>query len=88
MLFDPDAGRSTEELILRKWEQEWPEPFKARVLAIADARGCSWWDVVMEAIEDMCEKMEDPAERARVLARYDAEALPFGSDPTQGGGDA
>jgi hypothetical protein len=84
MLFDPDAGRSLKEIYQRKWEQEWSEPFKARILAVAEASSCSWWEIVFEAMEHLREQLEDPIERARFEAATTARLLPFGPDPRLG----
>lgn len=81
MLFDPDAGLPIEELIQRKWDHEWSAERKARILAIAEAMGCTWWDVVMECMERYCDALEDPIEAPRIKAKWDFEEMPFGPDP-------
>jgi hypothetical protein len=37
-----------QELVLRKWEDEWHERLKAHIQRIAEEMGCTWWDIVME----------------------------------------
>ena len=42
MLFDPDAGRTTEEIIFYKWNHEWGDELKSELMQIAEKFGCSW----------------------------------------------
>jgi hypothetical protein len=37
-----------QELVLRKWEDEWDEELKSHIQRIADEMDCTWWDIVME----------------------------------------
>jgi hypothetical protein len=80
MLFDPDAGRTTEEIIQRKWD-EWTDEKRARILAVAKAEGCTWFDVVCECIEQYLDAFNDPITGQRMKARLDYAEAPCGKDP-------
>jgi hypothetical protein len=46
MLFDPDAGRSTEQIIMDKWNNEWSAEFKAQIERVHTSwtvPGSTWW---------------------------------------------
>jgi hypothetical protein len=81
MLFDPDDGRTIEEIIQRVWEQEWSAERRASILAIAEARGCTWFEVVCEGMERYLEMVKDPILGPRLQAQWEFENAPFGIDP-------
>jgi hypothetical protein len=43
-----DSDLTIQELVLRKWEDEWDERCKAHIQRIADEMDCTWCDIVME----------------------------------------
>jgi hypothetical protein len=43
-----DSDLTIQELVLRKWDDEWDERLKAHIQRIVDEIGCTWWDIVME----------------------------------------
>jgi hypothetical protein len=43
-----DSDLTIEELVLRKWDDEWDERLKAHIQRVAEEMGCTWWDIVME----------------------------------------
>ena len=86
MLFDIGDGRSLEDIIQRMWDHEWSQSFQGRVLPAGEAQGCQWFDVVMRGMEGVLDhREEDPAECARIMARWPARSIPFGPDPILGG---
>ena len=46
MLFDPDAGKSIEDIILEAWEYKITPQRRAEILAIAEESGRTWFEVV------------------------------------------
>ena len=81
MPFNPDAGRSTEEIIFYKWKHEWSEPLKARILAVAEELDCTLWDVVIECMGRYLDDLDDPIARQRITAQGEWQAAPLGKDP-------
>ena len=81
MLFDPDAGRTIEEIIQRVWEEEWTAAKRARVLAIAEATGRTWFEVVCDGMERILEMANDPIIGQRFRADWEFRRAPFGKDP-------
>ncbi len=81
MLFDPNAGWTIEDIILHQWEHEWTAERKAQIEQLAAQLGCSWWEVVMECLEILCDEWEDPIARQRLEAKWERQARPFGIDP-------
>jgi hypothetical protein len=68
MLFDPDAGKTIEEIIQHTWEHKITPAKRAEILAIAEAAGCT------------C-AANDRITGPRLKARWDFQAAPFGKDP-------
>lgn len=81
MLFDPDCERSTEEVIRRKWDHEWTEALKDRLLAIAEELGVTWYDVVVLCLDQFLRDLEDPDQGPAALAVLKMVQAPFGLDP-------
>ena len=81
MLFDPDDGRTIEEIILRYWEQVISAARKAEIEWEAIERGCSWWEVVLERMDRALEELADPIAQQRFMRRQKQRELPFGKDP-------
>jgi hypothetical protein len=52
------AGR-IQELVLRKWEDEWDERLKAHIQRIAEETGCTCWDIVMENRDLFLDEVDD-----------------------------
>jgi hypothetical protein len=82
MLFDPDAGKSLEEMILEAWEHKITPQRRAEILAIAEESGLTWFEVVCGYMQDYCEATKDPITGPRLKARLDFQQAPFGKDPT------
>jgi hypothetical protein len=78
MLFDPDAGRSTEQIIMHKWNTEWSAEFKAQIERVAHKLDCSWFEVVVACLE---QTLEDPIARHQLLRNVERRETPFGIDP-------
>jgi hypothetical protein len=81
MLFDPDMGKTIEEIIQDTWERKITPAKRAEILAIADAAGCTWFDVVCECMQETIEAANDPITGPRLKARWDFQAAPLGRDP-------
>jgi hypothetical protein len=81
MLFDPDAGRSTEEIIMYKWHKEWDAPLKAEIKRIAHKPDCSWFAVVLACLERTLEELGDPIARQQLIRNVERRETPFGNDP-------
>jgi hypothetical protein len=41
-----DSDLTIQELVLRKWEDEWDERLKTHIQRIAEEMDCTWWDIV------------------------------------------
>jgi hypothetical protein len=41
-----DYGLTIQELVLRKWEDEWDERLKTHIHRIAEEMVCTWWNIV------------------------------------------
>ena len=50
-----DSDLTIQELVLRKWDDEWDERLKSHIQRIADEMSCTWWDIVMENQEFVVE---------------------------------
>ena len=81
MLFDPDASRSTEEIIMHKWNHEWDAELKAEIVRIAHKLDGSWFDVVVACLEQTLDELKDPIVRQRLVIDMERRDAPFGNDP-------
>jgi hypothetical protein len=81
MPFNPDAGRSTEEIILHKWNHEWDAQLKAEITRVAHKLDCSWFEVVVACLEQQLEELEDPIAQQRRDKYLEWKETPFGIDP-------
>ena len=81
LLFDPDAGKTIEEIIQDVWEHKFTAQRRAEILAIAEAAACTWFDVVCECIQEYMDALNDPITGPRLRARQEFQAAPFGKDP-------
>jgi hypothetical protein len=68
MLFDPDAGKSIEEIILEAWEYKITPHRRADILPIAEESGRKWFEVVCGYTQDYCEAAKDPITGPRLKA--------------------
>jgi hypothetical protein len=78
MLFDPDAGRSTEQIIMDKWNTERSADFKMEIERVAHKLDCSWFEVVVSCLEYT---LEDPIARQQLVRNIERLETPFGNDP-------
>ena len=81
MLVDPDDERTIEEMIQHTWDHKLSDTKKAQFLAEAATKGCHWFDLVVQRMEQIVDEMNDPITGPRWLARFNAQRLPFGKDP-------
>jgi hypothetical protein len=54
-----DSDLTIQELVLRKWDDEWDERLKAHIGRIAEEMGCTWWDIVMENRDLFLDELDD-----------------------------
>ncbi|BCA56680.1 hypothetical protein W02_38200 [Nitrospira sp. KM1] len=80
MLFDPDAGLTLEEKIVRVWHRMNPA-LKAQYEELSEHTGIPIWDLLIEALDIFLAKMEDPKELQALIAKCDRDEAPFGRDP-------
>lgn len=66
LLFDPDAEKSLEDIIQEFWDKKLPAERKAEILAIAEAAGRTWFDVVSERMQDFLEELNSNRARPHV----------------------
>ena len=67
------------------WHVQMTPPQRARVQEKAEARGCTWQDLIRETFEQYDTMMEDPVKCEEWLRTHEQmerrRAMPFGSDP-------
>jgi len=80
MLMDPDAGKTSGQILKQVWERLRPD-LKARYEHLSGVSGRTIPDLLEEAVEIFCERLKDPAYRQVFFDRLAWEAQPFGSDP-------
>lgn len=84
-LLDPTEGLSREELLQHMWHVQMTPPQRAKVLGIAQDRGCTWEDLIRETFDQYDIMMEDPVKREEWLCENDKierrRAMPFGGEP-------
>ena len=80
MLFDPDAGKTIEQVLESAWNRSTPE-VQVRVRALAHESRRSIGEVMARAILTFQERLEDPVFRRAYLAHVDFQEQPFGPDP-------
>jgi hypothetical protein len=79
MLFDPDDGRSIEEILNRMLARR-PD-LRAHIDELALASGKSFNDIANECLGEGLKQMEDPARRDAMYARIAWRQTPFWNDP-------
>ena len=80
MLFNPEAGKTSEEIIEIALRRITPE-LRAQVMALSEHSGLSIPEIVAECLELYADKMRDPAGRAAYHAEMDRREAPYGPDP-------
>ena len=81
MLFDPDDGKTWEQVCETVWERL-PPAKQASLDARAAASGTSRAEIIREAIDELEDRLErDPRARQRYAAKLEHEHYPFGRDP-------
>lgn len=84
MLLHPDEALSVDELLQKIYDERLTAAAKTGLLAQAEARGLSWKSVMLEMVDEWSERMADPLERARILAREERRECPLRRDPLEG----
>ena len=79
MLFDPDDGKSFEEVINKVLERN-PD-LAAGIDELALVSGKSFDDIVNECLGEGLKRIKDPARLAEMFARIARKQTPFGKDP-------
>ena len=91
-LLDPDEVLSREELLQKIWHVRFTPAMRAKALAIAQARGCTWQDLVRESFEEYDAMWDNPVERDEWLRTHEEmerrRAMPYGPDPLLQGKDS
>jgi hypothetical protein len=54
-----DSDLTIQELVLRKWDEEWDERLKAYIQRLAEQMGCTWGDIVMENRNLFVDEVDD-----------------------------
>lgn len=81
LLVDPDDGLTMEQVFEKVWKRL-DEQTQAEILAVAEAKGCTWQDVIAERVEESQERRRaDPLVRQRYEAHLDWVHSPYGKDP-------
>ncbi|HEV8327451.1 MAG TPA: hypothetical protein VGQ08_08190 [Nitrospiraceae bacterium] len=70
-LLDPDEALSREELLQNTWDVRLTPPMRAKVLAIAQARGCTWQDIFREYFDEYDAMWDDLSEREEMLRTHE-----------------
>lgn len=81
MLFDPEDGKTDDEIIEIALRRMKPET-RARLEHISQVSGRSIGELTEEALEIFEEYFKDPVHRAAWLAKIDWREQPYGPDPT------
>jgi hypothetical protein len=82
MLFDFDAGKRIQEIILEAWEYKSTPHMRADILPIAEESGRTWFEVVCGYMQDYCEAAKDPITGPPLKAPWEFQQAPFGKDPS------
>ena len=81
MLFDPDDGKTWEQVCETVWQRS-PPAKQARIEACAVASGKTRAEIIREALDEADDRLEgDPRARQRYAATLEHEHYPFGRDP-------
>jgi hypothetical protein len=80
MLFDPEDGMTWEQSLEIAWKRL-PPAIQARVQRLADTRGWTRSEVILECCRSVMEDLKDPAKAAAYHAKMDRQEAPFGPDP-------
>ena len=62
-LLDPDEALSRDELLQKIWDVRLTPAMRAKVLAIAQARGCTWQDLFREYFDEYGAMWDNLSER-------------------------
>ena len=88
MFFHPIDALSREELLQHIWETQLTPPLRAKVLEIAQTRGCTWQGVFRELFQQYDKEMDDPVKCEQWMRTHEAmerqRAMPIGVDPRFG----
>ena len=79
MLFDPDDGKSLEEILNRMLDRR-PD-LRANIEELALETGQSFNDIANECLGEGLDQLKDPAQRDAMFARIAWRQTPFGKDP-------
>lgn len=79
MLFDPDAGKTREQILETIWRRR-PD-LQARLARLSAVSGRTIPELVQECIAGCCKRLKDPAFRQAWLDKRAWEEQPFGPDP-------
>jgi len=80
MLFDPEDGKTDDEIIAIALRRMKPET-RARLEQLSQVSGRSIGELVEASVEYFEECLKDPVQRAALLAKMDWENQPYGPDP-------
>ena len=81
MLFDPDAGKTWEQVCESVWPRL-PPATRARIEACAAASGTIREEIIRDAVEEAEDRLDrDPRARQRYAATLEHAHYPFGRDP-------
>jgi len=80
MLFDPDDGKTREEIIDTVLDRMGPE-MRARCERLSEISGLSLVEIVEKTRILFEESLDDPATRAALKAKVNRQLQPYGRDP-------
>lgn len=84
-LLDPTEGLSRDELLQHIWDVQLTPPLRAKVLGIAQTRGCTWQDIFRELFQQYDKEMDDPVKCEAWMRMHEEmerqRAMPLGQDP-------